>query len=71
MESGVVSSFNPDEIPEDYQHIASMLLRNDIIKTINCSRTMDVTELGHSRSILGQYSRKCIPRAVAVSVTTA
>lgn len=44
MESGVVSSFNPDEIPEDYQQIASTLLRNDIIKTINCSRTMDVTE---------------------------
>lgn len=44
MESGVVSSFNPDEIPEDYQQIASTLLRHDIIKTINCSRTMDVTE---------------------------
>lgn len=44
MQSGVVSSFNPDEIPEDYQQIASTLLRHDIIRGINCDRTLDVTE---------------------------
>lgn len=44
MESGVVSSFNPDEIPEDYQQIAATILRHDVIPSMNCDRTLDITE---------------------------
>jgi hypothetical protein len=45
MKSGVVSSFNPDEVPEDVQQTGADILRNEIIPAINCDRTLDITEV--------------------------
>lgn len=44
MKSGVVSSFNPDEVPEDIQQRAADVLRNEIIFDLNCDRAVDVSE---------------------------
>lgn len=44
MKSGVVSSFNPDEVPEDIQQRAADVLRNEIIRELNCDRNVDITE---------------------------
>lgn len=44
MKSGVVSSFNPDEIPEDIQQRASDVLRHEIIPDLNCDRSVDITD---------------------------
>ena len=38
MKSGVVSNFNPDEVPEDIQQRAADVLRNEIIEDLNCDR---------------------------------
>ena len=45
MKSGVVSNFNPDEVPEDIQQRASDVLRNEIIVDLNCDRAVDVSEV--------------------------
>lgn len=45
MSSGVVPSFNPDEVPEDIQARAADVLRNEIIPNMNCDRTLDITEV--------------------------
>ena len=45
MNAGIVPSFNPDEVPEDIQQRAADVLRNEIIPTINCDRTLDMTEI--------------------------
>lgn len=42
--SGVVGTFNDDEIPEDIQQRASDLLRHEIIPDINCDRVLDITK---------------------------
>lgn len=42
--SGVVSSFNPDDIPEDIQARAADVLRNELITDLNCDRNIDITE---------------------------
>lgn len=44
MKSGVVSSFNPDEVPEDIQQRGADVLRNEIIPDLNCDRAVDITE---------------------------
>lgn len=44
MKSGVVSSFNKDEVPEDIQERAADVLRNEIIPELNCDRAVDVSE---------------------------
>lgn len=44
MKSGVVSSFNKDEVPEDIQERAADVLRNEIIPDLNCDRAVDVSE---------------------------
>lgn len=44
MKSGVVSNFNPDEVPEDIQQRAADVLRNEIIWDLNCDRAVDVSE---------------------------
>lgn len=45
LNSGVVSSFNEDEIPEDIEQRASTVLRNEILPALNCDRTIDITEI--------------------------
>ena len=42
--SGVSSSFNEDEIPEDIEKCGSDILRNEIVPELNCDRTLDLTE---------------------------
>lgn len=44
MKSGVVSNFNPDEVPEDIQQRAADVLRNEIIEDLNCDRAVDISE---------------------------
>lgn len=44
LASGVVPSFNIDEVPEDVQAIASMFLRKEIVVSMNCDRNLDITE---------------------------
>lgn len=45
MQSGVVPSFNPDEVPEDIQARGADILRHEIIPSMNCDRTLDITEV--------------------------
>lgn len=45
MKSGVVSNFNPDEVPEDIQQRAADVLRHEIIPELNCDRSVDVSEI--------------------------
>lgn len=45
MNAGIVPSFNPDEVPEDIQARAADVLRNEIIPSMNCDRTLDITEV--------------------------
>lgn len=42
--SGVNSSFNPDEVPGEYEAAGRMILEKDVIVGINCDRTLDVTK---------------------------
>lgn len=43
FKAGVVSSFNPDELPDDVQEAGRAVLVNEIIPTLNCDRTIDIT----------------------------
>lgn len=40
---GLVSSFNPDEFPGDIQDAGKMALINEILPSLNCDRTLDIT----------------------------
>lgn len=42
--SGVVPSFNPDDLPEDVLETGRNVLNNDILPALNCDRTLDITE---------------------------
>lgn len=44
FKAGIVSSFNPDELPEDVLNAGRAVLTNEIIPTLNCDRTIDITE---------------------------
>ena len=50
MQSGAVPSFNPDEVPEDIQARGADILRHEIIPSINCDRSLDITEVVHPAS---------------------
>ena len=43
--SGAAPSFNVDEVPEDMQARGADILRYEIIPTLNCDRTVDITEI--------------------------
>lgn len=43
VESGASPSFNPDEIPEDVMEIGRSLLRDKILLSLTCDRTLEVT----------------------------
>jgi hypothetical protein len=43
FKSGIVSSFNPDELPEDVLNAGRAALTDEIIPTLNCDRTIDIT----------------------------
>lgn len=43
IKSGVLSSFNIDDVPGDVQDVGVSLLANQILPQINCDRTLDVT----------------------------
>lgn len=45
MNCGVASSFNPDEVPEDIQARGADILRHEVIPSMNCDRTLDLTEI--------------------------
>lgn len=45
VKSGVSSSFNLNEVPEDVMARGSDILRNEIIDEINCDATLDITEV--------------------------
>lgn len=45
MMCGVASSFNPDEVPEDIQARGADILRHEIVPTLNCDRSVDITEI--------------------------
>lgn len=44
FKAGVVPSFNPDELPEDVLNAGRAALVDEIIPTLNCDRTIDITE---------------------------
>lgn len=44
VKSGVSSSFNPDEMPGEYEYNGRRALESDVIVGINCDRTLDITE---------------------------
>lgn len=50
MQSGAVPSFNPDEVPEDIQARGADILRHEIVPSINCDRSLDITEVVHPAS---------------------
>ena len=41
--SGVVSSFNPDEFPDDVLDAGKAALSDEILPSLNCDRTLDIT----------------------------
>lgn len=43
VKSGVVPSFNPDEFPEDVLNTGKAALADEILPTLNCDRTIDIT----------------------------
>lgn len=43
VESGASPSFNPDEIPDDVMEIGRSLLRDKILLSLTCDRTLEVT----------------------------
>lgn len=45
--SGVVSSFNPDEIPEDIENTGFFMLRDDVLPSINADRNVDITQVAY------------------------
>lgn len=44
FKAGIVPSFNPDELPEDVLNAGRAALVDEIIPTLNCDRTIDITE---------------------------
>lgn len=44
FKAGIVPSFNPDELPEDVLNAGRAALVNEIMPTLNCDRTIDITE---------------------------
>lgn len=44
FDSGVSPSFNPDEVPEDIQERGADILRNELIRDINCDQTLSLCE---------------------------
>lgn len=44
FKAGVVPSFNPDELPEDVLNAGGAALVDEIVPTLNCDRTIDITE---------------------------
>ena len=44
FKSGVISSFNPDECPDDVLNAGKDVLAYDILPGLNCDRTLDITE---------------------------
>lgn len=45
IESGAAPSFNVNEVPEDMQARGADILRYEIVPTLNCDRTVDITEI--------------------------
>ena len=43
FKAGVVPSFNPDELPEDVLNAGRAALVDEIMPTLNCDRTIDIT----------------------------
>ena len=43
FKAGIVPSFNPDEFPDDVYQAGKKVLTDEILPTINCDRTLDVT----------------------------
>ena len=43
FKSGLVPSFNPDELPGDIQDAGRTILQNEILPMLNCDRTLDIT----------------------------
>jgi hypothetical protein len=43
FKSGVVPSFNPDELPGDVLDAGVTVLQNEILPALNCDRTLDIT----------------------------
>lgn len=44
VNSGVVSSFNPDEIPEDYESTCREMFIRTVVPKVNCDKTLDITK---------------------------
>lgn len=43
FKSGIISSFNPDELPDDVLKAGIAALTNEILPSLNCDRTIDIT----------------------------
>lgn len=43
FKAGIVPSFNPDELPEDVLNAGRAALTDEIMPTLNCDRTIDIT----------------------------
>lgn len=43
FKSGLVSSFDPNELPGDYSESGRISLANEILPMLNCDRTLDIT----------------------------
>lgn len=43
FKAGIISSFNPDELPDDVLKAGIVALTNEILPSINCDRTIDIT----------------------------
>ena len=43
FKAGIVSSFNRDELPDDVQEAGRNVLASEILPSVNCDRTLDIT----------------------------
>lgn len=43
FKAGIISSFNPDEVPGDIVDAGRKVLTDEILPTLNCDRTIDIT----------------------------
>lgn len=63
FKSGIVSSFNPDEIPGDIVEAGRRILTEEILPTLNCDRMIDITVTAKTyQPVEGKIVLKPAPR---------
>lgn len=76
FKAGIISSFNPDEIPGDIVEAGRNALASEILPSINCDRTLDITVTSrvytpkNNRIVLRPFTPKENWRIIGYSIYT-